>query len=166
MGTSIAGAWMVGGGCANIRYVLYRGISGGTSIQVVDVGHVPVDWENAGSISPLDGNEIYGEYATEELGWDMYVTSHVGGNGRGGHAGGGDLRSPPSEHCCIIYHDKAHYEPVSGGSAAPRSPGFKVVVGTGGTKSRGDTGGVSVGGGKEGLGIVSERRETVIDRDG
>ena len=82
----------------------------------------------------------------------MDAPSPRGGDDKGGHAGCGYLRCPTSEHCCAIYCDKAHYGPVSGGGATPRSAGFGEAVGTVGTKSGGDTRGGAVGGGEEGLG--------------
>ena len=44
MGVAVMGAWTSGGGRADARDVLPSGSSGGTSIRVGDVGHVPVDW--------------------------------------------------------------------------------------------------------------------------
>ena len=73
-------------------------------------------------------------------------------------AEGGYLLCPPSEHRCVIYHNKAHYGPVSGGSTAPRSEGFEVVVVKGGYQYRGYMGGISGAGGGEGLGVTVGRR--------
>ena len=68
----------------------------------------------------------------------MDVPFPVGVDARGGYAGGGDLLLPLSEHCCIIYPDKAHYGPVSGGGAASSISGIKAVVGKLGARSIGD----------------------------
>ena len=42
----------------------------------------------------------------------------VGGRNAGDRiSGGGDLSLPPPEHSHIVYYNKAHYGPVSGGRA-------------------------------------------------
>ena len=80
--------------------------------------------------------------------WDVGLPFPGVVDSGGERAGDGDLITPSSEHCCSIYRDKAHYEPVSGSGTTPRSSGIDAVVGTVGTKSRGDTGGGSGGGGE------------------
>ena len=52
-----------------------------------------------------------------------------GCNGRGGVAGGGDLRLPSPEHSRTVYCDQAHYGPVSGGGAEAGAKGGQAVVG-------------------------------------
>ena len=96
----------------------------------------------------MGGTETDKADATSELGRDM--DAHYPGGGR--CSGGGDLRHLPSEHPQNNYLNKAHYEPVTGDSMAPRILSLEAVVGKGGTQSREDTrGGLGVIGG-EGLG--------------
>ena len=131
-------AWTGGGGRTYDGNVLYHVSSGGTPIRVKDVGRVPVDWEDSGKISPSGGMETDGVDVTSELGQEMDAPSPGEGDGGGGCALVGDLRCPPPEHLRIIYRDKAHYGPVSGGGAAPISSGFKKVVVKRGTWYRRD----------------------------
>ena len=44
MGAVVAGAWLGGGGCADVDNVLHRGGLGGATLQAGVVGHVPADW--------------------------------------------------------------------------------------------------------------------------
>ena len=89
----------------------------------------------------------------------MDVPFSGGFNVIGGCERGRDLRRSLLEQCHAIYCDTSHYGPVSGGGAAPRSLGIKAVVGTGGTRYRGDMGGGSGGrggnviGGPDGRGV-------------
>ena len=53
-----------GGRCADVGNILHRGGSGGTPLQVGDVGHVPVDWEDSGRFSPSGDTEADGTDAT------------------------------------------------------------------------------------------------------
>ena len=48
MGAFFTGAWMGGGGCADVGNVLHRGDSYGADIRVRVVGRFPVDWESDG----------------------------------------------------------------------------------------------------------------------
>ena len=114
----VAGAWMGGGGCADIGDVLHRGSSGSTPLQVRDVVYVPADWESAGRISPSGGTDNYGADTIEALGQDMDVPSSGGDDNRCGCEGGRDIFRPPLEHLCAVYHNKAQYESFSGGGVA------------------------------------------------
>ena len=113
--------------------IIHHGISGGTTIRVREMDHVPVDWEDSGRISLSGGTETDRADAAYELVRGMGAPSHGGVNVGGGSAGGGDLRCLPSEHRHAIYYDKSHYGPVSGGGATPRGMGFGALVVTGGT---------------------------------
>ena len=96
----------------------------------------------------------------------MDVISPGGGDDGGGRAGGGDLHHLTQEHPHAIYHNKAHYGPVSGGGTAPRSAGFKVVMVTGGNKYGGNVGDVLGGRSVLGLGGAGGRGSRVRDGDG
>ena len=67
MRASIAGAWTVGGGCAEVGNVLHRGGSGGASLQVRVAGRVPSYWEVSERISPSVDMATDGAYATSKL---------------------------------------------------------------------------------------------------
>ena len=70
----------------------------------------------------------------------------------GGRAGIVYLCCLTSEHFREIYHNKAHYGPVSGGDVASRISGIEVVVITGGTRSTVYMGGGLCGGCGNGIG--------------
>ena len=154
MDAAVIGAWKGGGGCADIGNVLFSGGAGGASIRAGYVSHGPTHREDAGGGPPSGGTETGGVDAASEPGRDVDIPFPGGGDVRGGRAGCGDLCRPPSEYRCAIYCDKAHYGPVSGGGAAPGSSGIEAVVGTRGTRSRGDMGG---GGSGNGLGGADGR---------
>ena len=44
VGTAVAGDWAGGVGRADVGGVIYCGSLSGTSIKIVDVGHVPAYW--------------------------------------------------------------------------------------------------------------------------
>ena len=75
----------------DVRDVIYHGSSGGTSIWVRDLIHVPTYWEDAGRVSTSGGMENGGSYATGEPLRDIDATLPGGGDRGGGHVGGGDL---------------------------------------------------------------------------
>ena len=96
------------------------------------MGHVPADWEESGRILPSAGTETEGEDYIVEPGLYIDLPYTGGSDIKSGSEGGGNLHHPPSEHRCEMYHNKAHFGPVSDGGAARRSSGFKVVVLIGG----------------------------------
>ena len=83
------GAWTGGGGCADVRNVLYSGGSGSAYIPVGDVGHFPTYREEYGRVPPLGGTEIDGVDATAEPIWDVEIPFPGGGDVRCGRAGSG-----------------------------------------------------------------------------
>ena len=147
MVAAVTGAWVIVGVCVYIRDFIHCGGSGITHLRVGDVGHVPVDWEDAGSFSPSGDMAADRSDETPEWGQDKDVPYPGGGNGGGIHAGGGYIRHPLTECCHTNYCDKAHYGPVSGGGAAPRGTSFEAVMGTGGTQYGGNSVGCMGGGG-------------------
>ena len=68
MGASVTGDWTGGGICADVRNVLHHGGSGGATLRVGVVAHVPTNWEGAVWISPSDDMEADGADSTEERG--------------------------------------------------------------------------------------------------
>ena len=60
--------------------------------------------------------------------WWKGLSPDKGRNGRGGFAGGGNLRLPPPEHSCKFHFYQSHYGPVSGGGAKDRVKGVQVVM--------------------------------------
>ena len=113
MGADCMDAWIVGVVCADVGDLLYSGVTGGDSMQVGDVGHVPKHWEEAGRVPPSVGMETDRADSAAEPGWDVGVLFPGGVDVGGSYEGGGDLCCPPSEQCHVFYHNKAHYLPVS-----------------------------------------------------
>ena len=123
MGTFVTGDCTVGVWCADVGNVLHRSGSGGATLQVGVVGHVPADWEGAGRISTLGNTAADGEDATEEWVWYLDTPSPGGGDGGGYNVVYRNLSQLYPEHCCKIYWDKANDGPVSGGGVRFQSGG-------------------------------------------
>ena len=66
MGVSIRDAWTGWGGCMDVRNFFHRGGSGGVSLRVGVVGHVPTDWEGTGQYSPSRDTVAEGADTTSE----------------------------------------------------------------------------------------------------
>ena len=96
--------------------------------------------------------ETDGADEAAEPGRDVELLFPRGGYVGGGSVGGGDLCHLPSEHLNIIYCNKENYGPLFGVGVEPCRLGIKAVVGKGGTRYRGDTGGGLGGGGRNRLG--------------
>ena len=105
----------------------------------------------------MGGTENDGPDITAQPGKDVDVPLLGLGNVGGGGAGGGYLSQTQSEHRHPIYCNKAHYGPVYGGGAAPRSLGIEAVARTRGNWYIGDMGGGSGDGGGNGIGITYGR---------
>ena len=140
------GAGKAGRICPDVGDVLCHGGSGGTSLQVVDVGYIPIHWEDAGHIPLSGGQQTDGSAYKEEAGWDVVLTPTSKGNGGGEHKGGEDIRLPTPEQCRTIYFNKAHYGPVSGSGMYPGCKGVKVVMVSAGIGPVGNADGGSDGG--------------------
>ena len=92
------------------------------------MGHIPMDWEDAGRLSPSGDTEDNGTDATAEWGQDLDIPSSGGVDGGCGNTGDRNLCHLFPEHFHEIYYDKANYVPVSGVGAASRGTGFETVV--------------------------------------
>ena len=98
MDAAVADAGTERGKRADTGDFLYHSSSGITHIQVGDKICVPKDWEDTGKIRPSCGMGTDMVDATVEPGWDMEVPPPGRDYGRCGHAGGGYIRHPSSEH--------------------------------------------------------------------
>ena len=101
MGVEEVGADDVVVGKRGRRYSHIGGVlrCGGTFSSVIwaiDVGYVPVCWEDLGGLPPQGGPQTSEAATTEGTGWDVGVPPAGGGDGGGGNAVCGDLRIPPS----------------------------------------------------------------------
>ena len=120
MGAFVTGVRKGGGICLDVGNVLCHGGSGGTFLQVGDMGYDSPYWEDYGRIVPLGGPQTDITESEEEDGWDVGLPPTGRGKGGGRHNGGGDIHRPPTEHSCTTYRNKAHYGTVYGGDADTR----------------------------------------------
>ena len=75
MGVSITGSWTGWGRCVDVENFLHRGGSGGVSLRVGVVGHVPTDWEGTGQHSPSGDAVAEGADTTYKLIWHVDIPS-------------------------------------------------------------------------------------------
>ena len=89
--------------------------------------HVPLDWEDAGRLSPSGGTAADRADATSERGQDLDISSPERINDRGNNAGAEHLNIPLSEHFHTIHLYKAKCVPVSEFGAVSMGTGLEAV---------------------------------------
>ena len=120
--------WEVGGGCLDVGTVLCFFGKGCPSISFIDVGYIPVHWEETRSILPYGGLQIDGESAKQKDGLDLVLPPNGGGDGGDGHTVGEYLRLLPTEHGHTIHCNQSHYGTMYSGRGMPWEKYVKVVV--------------------------------------
>ena len=122
---------MRGRGRQDIGGILQGSGAGGPTLQALDMGDVPMHWENSGRISPPFDTLTDGVAADMEGGWYLGLPTSGGGNSRGGFGGGGYLCRPPPKHSCTVHNDHIYCGYLSGGRAVSGGMGDPEVVGEG-----------------------------------
>ena len=83
------------------------------------MGHDPMNWQNAGGISPSGKTTVDRQTNSEGRGEDPDVPPSEKGDIRGRAVGGGDLFRRSPKHGHIVHHDQPSHGNVSGVGAAP-----------------------------------------------